>query len=83
VGPNDLTLATYQKAIDTYAANTPAEISLDMVEFLDAIVHHVPSGHILELGSGLGREADYHGLRVEHTDQVDNTWPHVLCTSAV
>ena len=79
-------MATYQEAIDTYAANTPAEISLDMVEFLDAIVHHVPSGHILELGSGLGREADYleaHGLRVERTDQVDNTWLHVLCTSAV
>jgi hypothetical protein len=54
-----------------------------MVEFLDAIVHHVPSGHILELGSGLGREADDHGLRVERTDQVDNTWLHVLCTSAV
>ena len=68
--PDDLTLAAYQAATDRYIENS-GPMSPAVAGYLEQVVAAVGDGHVLELGSGPGREADYlehRGLRVSRTD---------------
>jgi SAM-dependent methyltransferase len=66
-------LAAYQDGVDAYFAGTPAGIADAVAVLLDEVVSHAPGGHVLELGSGPGREAEYleqRGLKLHRTDAV-------------
>ena len=68
---NDVTLASYQRAADLYADCTPGPTRATVSTFLDAFVELVGDGHVLELGSGPGRDASYleqRGVRVQRSD---------------
>lgn len=70
-GPTDVTLATYEAGIEAYVAGSPIAVGPVVAELLDALVENLPGGHVLELGSGPGREAEYleqRGLTVDRTD---------------
>ena len=55
-----ITLATYEKGVETYLKKTRSEISGGLKEYLDYILTKVPKdAHILEIGSATGRDADY------------------------
>lgn len=69
--PTDRTLSAYQDGVDAYLAGTPATVADAVAALLNEVVTHVPGGHVLELGSGPGREAEYleqRGLRLDRTD---------------
>jgi SAM-dependent methyltransferase len=68
--PNDTTLASYEATAGTYIECTrPAPPSL--LAYLDRVAVLVGHGHVLELGSGPGRDAAYlerHGVQVTRSD---------------
>lgn len=66
----DVTLASYEAAARRYVEQI-APPGAALVGFLDRLVELVGTGHVLELGSGPGRDAAYleqRGLRVTRTD---------------
>jgi SAM-dependent methyltransferase len=68
--PGDITIASYDAAAATYAAQT-ATPSPAVTAWLDRVADAIGSGHVLELGSGPGHDADRleaRGLRVSRTD---------------
>lgn len=70
---NDITLHSYESCINEYVANTPNEIiSGDWKDWLDRTLSLLdPNAHIIEIGSGFGRDAQYienRGFTVERTD---------------
>lgn len=67
--PCDITLRSYSAATDRYIARTTASGAI--CRYLDRLADLVGRGHILELGSGPGWDADYlegRGVRVTRTD---------------
>jgi SAM-dependent methyltransferase len=68
--PNDTTLATYQASAQRYIERTiPAPPPV--LAYLDRFAVLVGQGHILEIGTGPGRDADYleqRGLEVTRSD---------------
>jgi trans-aconitate methyltransferase len=87
--PCDITLRSYSDAIDRYIAGTEWP-SAALTRYLDRIAEVVGSGHILELGSGPGWDADYleaRGARVSRTDAsvafVDRLRRHGHCARVV
>ena len=68
--PDDITLAAYDAAADRYIEDS-GPCSPPTIAFLGQVAAEVGAGHVLELGSGPGRDADHleqHGLRVTRTD---------------
>ncbi len=68
--PNDTTLATYQTAADRYIEHSPPPPPF-LLAYLDRLTGLVGHGHVLELGSGPGRDAAYlerHGVQVTRSD---------------
>lgn len=68
---NQRTLAAYEQAADLYRSLAPPEPGPDIVAFLEEIVARIPSGQVLEVGSGPGIDARWlesRGLRVTRTD---------------
>jgi SAM-dependent methyltransferase len=68
--PGDTTLATYQAAAQRYIERTSPPPPA-MLAYLDRFAALAGQGHILEIGTGPGREADYleqRGLEVTRTD---------------
>jgi len=64
--PNDATLAAYQAGADRYIERSPA-LPPAWRSYLDRLADPVGHGHVLELGSGPGRDAAYleqRGVRV-------------------
>jgi SAM-dependent methyltransferase len=69
--PNDVTIASYDVSVARYVEASPTEVAPQVAVLLDELAVSIPGGHVLELGSGPGREADYLerlGLRVDRTD---------------
>jgi SAM-dependent methyltransferase len=70
--PNEITLATYEQAADQFRASIPTTPNAFLIELFDLIDAHLPAGgHVLELGSGTGRDAvdlEQRGHRVRRTD---------------
>jgi SAM-dependent methyltransferase len=68
--PVDATLAAYQTGVEQYVqASAPPKGSL--LSYLDRMADLVGDGHVLEIGSGPGWDADHlesRGLRVTRTD---------------
>ena len=68
--PDDITLAAYQASAPRYIERTlPAPPPV--LAYLDRFAALAGQGHILEIGSGPGRDADYleqRGLRVTRSD---------------
>jgi SAM-dependent methyltransferase len=70
IDPDDTTLASYEAAADSYVEQTTAPAPVLLV-FLDRLADLVGHGHVLELGSGPGWDADYleaRGVQVTRTD---------------
>lgn len=69
---NSKTLETYENRIEEYVKGTPHEVSGDIKTWIDHALEGLGSeAHILELGSGFGRDARYIqnlGYQVECTD---------------
>lgn len=68
--PCDATIDAYNGGFDTYLT-TSGSTSPTVLDYLDRFAAAVPGGHVLELGSGPGTDADHlesRGLRVERTD---------------
>lgn len=68
--PGDITIASYDARADVYAAQT-ATPSPAVTAWLERVADAIGSGHVLELGSGPGHDADQleaRGLRVSRTD---------------
>lgn len=68
--PNDATLASYETGAEQYVIAS-ARPSPALVAFLDRLAGMVGTGHVLEVGSGPGWDADYlesRGVRVTRTD---------------
>lgn len=66
----DITIESYDAGIGVYLANT-ARLPEPLRRFLDRFAALVADGHVLELGSGPGWDADYlqsRGLRVDRSD---------------
>jgi uridine kinase len=68
--PCDLTIENYASETDQYLAQSagPAQ---EVLRYLDDFAALVPGGHVLELGSGPGWDADHlerQGVRVSRTD---------------
>lgn len=69
--PTDVTIASYDAHVDRYVATSPVALTAQVADLLNQLAARVPGGHVLELGSGPGREADHLeqlGLRVDRTD---------------
>ena len=69
---NSRTIETYNSHIQEYVENTPHEVT-DLAEvWLDTIIEDLPKdSRILEIGSGIGHDAEYlerEGFTVERTD---------------
>lgn len=77
---NDLTLATYQAKTREYIRNTPLGDE-NLYKWFDACLKLVPrEGTIFEIGSGLGRDAEYirnHGFAITCSDAVPN-FVHII-----
>ena len=70
IDPGEVTLATYAAAARRYREQDPAPAPA-LVAFLDGLAGLVGTGHVLELGSGPGRDAtrlEERGVRVTRTD---------------
>jgi SAM-dependent methyltransferase len=68
--PDDTTLATYETAAGRYIEHTPPPPPV-LLAYLDRLASLVGHGHVLELGSGPGRDAAYlerHGVQVTRSD---------------
>ena len=68
--PDDTTLATYQAAADIYIEQTRTQPPV-LLAFLDRLAGLVGHGHVLELGSGPGRDAAHlerRGVEVTRSD---------------
>lgn len=68
--PGDITIASYDAAAATYAAQTAAPAPV-ITAWLDRVADVIGSGHVLELGSGPGHDAlrlEARGLHVLRTD---------------
>ena len=66
------TLATYESHLDAYREKTPSRVEGPLKDWLDrSVAGLAANADILEVGSGLGRDADYlesRGYAVERTD---------------
>lgn len=71
---NRITLESYELGIEEYVSRTPLEID-NFKRWIDQTLQHLPKkAHILEIGSGFGRDAQYiesQGYRVERTDAAE------------
>ena len=68
--PNDTTLSSYEAAADSYIELTSPAPPV-MLAYLDRVAGLVGRGHVLELGSGPGRDAAYlerRGVQVTRSD---------------
>jgi SAM-dependent methyltransferase len=68
--PCDVTLRSYSAAIDHYIARSNSS-SAALHQYLDQFADLIGDGHVLELGSGPGWDADYleaRGVTVSRTD---------------
>jgi SAM-dependent methyltransferase len=69
---NRETVSAYERCAESYAQSTRGEPSSMHSRMIDAFVERVRSGgHVLEVGSGPGWDADYlesEGIRVHRTD---------------
>ncbi len=69
---NDRTIQSYNDHVAEYIAGTPQVVSGAVKDWIDHALALLPAGgHILELGSGFGRDADYFtslGFKVDLTD---------------
>jgi SAM-dependent methyltransferase len=68
--PVDVTLAAYEAGADQYV-KTSARPGPLLISYLDRLADLVGNGHVLEIGSGPGRDADHlesRGVRVTRTD---------------
>ncbi len=69
---NRATIASYERAAQTYADLTSTHPTPAMAALLDEVAARTPPGaHVLELGSGTGRDAtalEQRGLHVRRTD---------------
>lgn len=69
---NAKTIAAYQANVQAYIDATPQEVKGAVKAWIDRALALVPpQGHVLELGSGFGRDADYieaRGYQVDRTD---------------
>lgn len=69
---NKTTVESYEKAIDKYIQSTVSVASVWVIDWLkDSIKSLSKRAHILEIGSGFGRDANYIetlGYKVERTD---------------
>lgn len=71
---NVKTIAAYQANIQAYIDGTPQEVKGAVKAWIDRTLALVtPQGHILELGSGFGRDANYIEARGYHVDRTDVT----------
>lgn len=71
--PGDVTLATYEAVAVAYGARNEM-LPPAVAGFLDRVAATVGDGHVLELGSGPGRDAAYlerKGVRITRTDAAD------------
>jgi SAM-dependent methyltransferase len=69
--PDDTTLASYQAAADSYIEQSTPQPGPFLRAFLDRLADLVGHGHVLELGSGPGWDADYleqQGVQVTRSD---------------
>ncbi|MEV6414716.1 class I SAM-dependent methyltransferase [Kribbella sp. NPDC051718] len=70
--PNEVTLATYERAAERFRESIPTGVNEQLVELFDEIDARLPGGgDVLELGSGTGRDAvelERRGHRVRRTD---------------
>jgi len=70
IDPADATLAAYQTGAEQYL-KASARPGPKMIAYLDRLAGMVGNGHVLEIGSGPGWEADHlesRGVRVTRTD---------------
>ncbi len=69
---NELTLAAYEQAAEKFRASIPSEANHDLIDLLVGAVQ--PGAHVLELGSGTGRDAielERRGFVVRRTDATE------------
>ena len=70
--PNEVTLATYERAAERFRETIPRGANGALIELFDLIDSHLrDGGSILEIGSGTGRDAvelERRGHRVRRTD---------------
>ena len=58
--PNSATIAAYEAHVADYVATTPHELGPSLKHWIDQALSRISAGStILEVGSGLGRDADY------------------------
>jgi SAM-dependent methyltransferase len=68
---NVRTLAAYEAGVPQYLASTPQTLPPGLVEWLETVLAPYPRAHILEVGSGPGKIAEYlieRGHKVTLTD---------------
>lgn len=66
-----ITKTTYEQGLDTYIANTPTVVGPEYKPFLNTFAKLVGTQQVLEVGSAVGRDADYlecKGVPVFRTD---------------
>jgi SAM-dependent methyltransferase len=68
----EITIKTYEDNLDRYKSETPSVVEGDFKKLFDLVIGMLPRGtNMLEIGSGLGRDANYfeeNGLVVKRTD---------------
>ncbi|MBA3954322.1 methyltransferase domain-containing protein [Candidatus Dependentiae bacterium] len=73
---NAKTLQTYENCIQEYVQNTPTTVSSDRKVWIDSALSYINTqDSILEIGSALGRDANYiesQGYKVKRTDATKN-----------
>ncbi len=72
--PTDETLRVYEQRVDRYSAASGSAVSDEVRRLLDAVIARLgPGGHVLEVGTGPGREAAYLEERLLRVDRTDAT----------
>ena len=78
---NDRTLTSYEERLGEYIAGTPTEVSPSSAQWIGATLERIKGDkRILEIGSGLGRDADYieaRGFDVLRSDAADSFVQHL------